>query len=660
MKIGTVATAAQIARIFQHRFARIIKKSQCKSMLFIFVCFSFLLSYQLSAQKYLQLNPKLNEDIKIDCTDFTTLFIDSTASKTTQNIDNQAFNHLSRFKFDKFSLDYFKYNFWLKIPIENPTTDTIKVLLSTGIHKSVEVFMDGEILKTNQELLWDDRPYRYDESYVPLNFSPKRKYDLLIKIAEQPQLNFQLKPELLSYGWDAEDKIRAFYDEYFILVFDGFFISILVFVVLFTFIFYFIDPKRYYLFYGGYVGSLLIFSLWGIEHSPYMKAFHTYLPFLKFSGNNNIYVLFSNLFYGYFLQNFLELEQNAPRFLRSIKIFRNINFVLLFLDSLFNFVLQNHQFGGYIWLITQPIVIIWAIYTLIELYRLKQVVLKRYLQIGTTALIIGIISGFLEQLLFLKPTDTIIMRLSPSIPFIIGVLIEIFVFSLAIGFKTWVALHQKGKLLKSIQKSELRTLRSQINPHFVFNSLNSIKSFILTHRPQEAAEYLTDFSALMRSILQHSKEQLITLKDELETANLYVKLEKLRFEDGFDYVFEYDESIDNEEVMIPPMLLQPYIENAIKHGLMNKDGGRSLSLKVVLIDKIFISIEDNGVGRQEAAKTNKNSIKYKSMGMDINKERIRLLELTNDLKIEIKIIDKKSKEGKSEGTKVEICLPVEE
>jgi len=240
-------------------------------------------------------------------------------------------------------------------------------------------------------------------------------------------------------------------------------------------------------------------------------------------------------------------------------------------------------------------------------------------------------------------------------------MLEVFFFSIAIGIKSYNVQKEQKSLNKSIMESELRTLRSQINPHFVFNSLNSIKSYILTHRSTEASEYLTDFSTLMRSILQYSKEQLITLHEELEIMLLYISLEKRRFEENFLFNYELDTDIDTKEIMIPPMLLQPYIENAIKHGLMNKDGFRILSLKVSVESKGFIriEIEDNGIGREKASLLRKNTPKHQSMGMGINDERIHLLGQSNAFFIDVQIEDKKSDTNNSEGTKVIIRIPIE-
>lgn len=622
------------------------------------------------APKTIILSEKINYSGKINCTPNTLIFIDSLSNKSIEEVDKQQFTDLSIYRFDQFSLEYFKYTFWLKVSVENPTADSIKVLFDVSTHKKVEVYEIEKQAKykllnwTSEELLIDKRKFRFDEKYVPLTFSPKRHYDLLIKITEHPQLFFKMQPQFLSYGYEYQDKVRAFYDEYFTLVYDGFYVSVLLFVVLFAFIFYMIDRRIYYLHYAGYVGSILIFSLWGIEHSPYIQVFHSYIPFLKFTGNNNTYVLIANVFYGLFLLNFLNLDKRKPKFATLIRKFRTLTLIVLFFDTIFNFFYKNHTLGGFVWLLTQPLVAVLSFVVLYQLFKLKST-LSRYSKFGTMALGIGMVLGFGEQLLQLKPTDMVIMRFTPSVPFNIGVLVEIFFFSLAIGFKTWQIQKEKSNLLRAMRESELRTARSQINPHFVFNSLNSIKSFILTNRSFDASEYLTDFSSLMRSILQHSKEKLISLTDELETTNLYVKLEKLRFEDSFEYQYYCDENIDTESIMIPPMLLQPYIENAIKHGLMNREGKRILKLQVLMNTEsqnqyVEIIIEDNGIGREAASQISKNSIKHKSMGMNINRERIKLLNLTNDLNIQIEIIDVKDQNNNSEGTKVSIKIPVEE
>lgn len=634
------------------------------SKLIIF-CLFLSLNYSF-AQKTVPINlsQKLNYSGSISLQANTELFIDSISKITLQNIDNQNFKPLSSLTFQQFSTEYYRYCFWLKFTVNNPTDTIIDVLFTTGVHKSVEVFrrVEGKYIKlqsTNQALRPNQRPYKFDESYLPLKFEPKQTYELLVKVTEHPQLYFKLTPKLISYATEYADKIRAFDDEYVYFVHDGIYISILLFVSIYMFIMYFIERKRYYLYYGFYLFFLVLFAFWAVERSPYIQLIFSYLPALKFSANNNTYLLITNIFYYLFHYEFLGLPKIAPKFGKVLVFFIKILLGLLIIDTFINFILQNYSLGGLLWIITQPIIAAFGIYGTIQLYKLKGPFI-RYIQIGSTVLIIGALIGFLEQLLFIKPADNVLMRLAPSFGLNYAVLIEIFCFSMALAYKTWLSQRNRNRLIRSIKESELRTLRSQINPHFIFNSLNSIKAYILKDRQLEASEYLTDFSTLMRAILQQSKEKFITLSEELETTLLYVKLENLRFEDGFIFNFSIEEGIDTDEILIPPMLFQPYLENAIKHGLMSKNEDRILSLNISPKDKnsILITIDDNGIGREQASLQRKNTFKHQSMGMNINDERVQLLGVTNDLHISIKVIDKKTKKGISEGTRVEINLPI--
>lgn len=599
----------------------------------------------------------------IVCTPQTQLYIDSSGKAPIQQVDKQLFIPLGAFRIQPLAFDYFNYVFWLKITVKNQSKSSIPALFTAGIHKGTEVYrkLNGKyqlIEATYQHLRPNERPFRYDEKYVPLVFAPHQTYDLLIKLHEHPQLFLKIEPKLVSYGWEYDDKMRAFFDEYRYLISDGFFASILFFISAYMLILYFVEHKRYYLYYAVYLIFILLFALWGIEHSPYMQVLFSFIPFLKFSANNNTYALIANIFYYLFISDFLELPKTAPQFEKTIRFYLKLLVVLLIADTLLNFVFRWYQAGGYIWIISQPTIAFFGIYSTFVVLKQKGSFVK-YIKWGSVALLLGVIFGLLEQILLLKPFENVLMRLALSMPFNVGVLVEILCFSTALGYKTWLRQRNRNQLMKSVKESDLRTLRSQINPHFIFNSLNAIKSYILNHRSIEAAEYLTDFSTLMRSILQHSKEKLISLTDELETIFLYIKLEKLRFNDGFEFTYHIDKQIDTDETFIPPMLLQPYIENAIKHGLMNKTADRQLAISIKsLPDKTLIIIDDNGIGREQASLLRKNILKHQSMGMDINDERVKLLAMTNDWYINVEIIDKKAPDGTSSGTKVLIYLPI--
>ena len=149
----------------------------------------------------------------------------------------------------------------------------------------------------------------------------------------------------------------------------------------------------------------------------------------------------------------------------------------------------------------------------------------------------------------------------------------------------------------------LKSLRSQMNPHFIFNALNSVNSFIAKNDERSANRYLSDFSMLMRAVLENSEEDFIPLSKELELLELYVKLEHSRFSEKFDYHIQVDEQLNREAFLIPPMLLQPFVENAIWHGLRYKEnkGSLEITFNQMDADHLQISITDDGIGRKQSA-----------------------------------------------------------
>ncbi|MEM9850163.1 MAG: histidine kinase [Bacteroidota bacterium] len=211
---------------------------------------------------------------------------------------------------------------------------------------------------------------------------------------------------------------------------------------------------------------------------------------------------------------------------------------------------------------------------------------------------------------------------------------------------------------------EMTALRAQMNPHFLFNVLNSIKLYMIQNDARTASRYLTKFSRLIRLILNNSKSSMISLEEELNALKLYIEMENFRFNDKFDYNILVDESIPIDSVKIPPMIMQPYVENAIWHGLMHKEDARGLLL--INIQKsesdggLYFIIEDNGIGRERAMQIKtRTANKHKSVGMQITKDRIAIANKLFNTNASIEIVDLKDN-AKSTGTRVVVHLPSQE
>ncbi len=219
---------------------------------------------------------------------------------------------------------------------------------------------------------------------------------------------------------------------------------------------------------------------------------------------------------------------------------------------------------------------------------------------------------------------------------------------------------EQNKINKKFAELELQALQAQMNPHFVFNALQSIQDFIFKKNEVLASRYLVKFSRLMRLFLESSKEKYILLEEELQLLKHYVELEKMRFEDKFDYIFDIEENIEPTALEIPTMLLQPFVENAINHGLVHKPTKGLLQVFFkIKDDHLYCLIKDNGIGREKAMEIKRNSIKsYKSRGMELVKERQKILNYIEESNVNIQIIDLKDEDGISKGTEVEIQIPM--
>lgn len=222
----------------------------------------------------------------------------------------------------------------------------------------------------------------------------------------------------------------------------------------------------------------------------------------------------------------------------------------------------------------------------------------------------------------------------------------------------WNRRQKEQNYLRKIKEAEMKTLRSQMNPHFLFNTLNSINSYIVQHKTDDASSYLTTFSKLMRSILENSKKEQISLKNELDTLRLYLELESARLEHSFDYMYNIDNEIDEFDVQVPPLIIQPFAENAIWHGLRNRDGRGMLEIKVKQPqeDLLAIYIEDNGIGREASQKLKKQETQHKSYGIDITIDRIKTLNPENGFLIN----DLYDAAGKATGTQIIITLKLKD
>ncbi len=213
---------------------------------------------------------------------------------------------------------------------------------------------------------------------------------------------------------------------------------------------------------------------------------------------------------------------------------------------------------------------------------------------------------------------------------------------------------QEAEQNLNIAETEMKALRAQMNPHFIFNSLNSIYNFVKRNDSVQAGEYITKFSKLMRLILENSRQREIPLSDDIETLKLYLELESLRLQHKFSFSIDVDQSINPDAVYIPPMMMQPFVENIIWHGFDGLENAGCIKIGINRENEYLVcEVEDNGIGRENADlnKDNHVSDKKVSHATIITEERINILNQMNKIKSSLQIIDL------AQGVKILLLFP---
>lgn len=405
-------------------------------------------------------------------------------------------------------------------------------------------------------------------------------------------------------------------------------------------IFYRNRQEKIYKYYLLYVLSAFAFTLFKSRSFTYIGQLLGLLPIVKFYVAETIMWL-GFAVYLFFVAELLDLRKTHPDFLKFLHRLGKI-FTIYSLLVFVWFLLTNDS-GLQLWLFNNNRIPIFLLYAGILAYIARNVrsSMVKYLIIGNGLLIVfGMIAWLKAGLLNHQHWYGALNHLF-TLP--LGILLEIIVFTLAIARKIEEERNIKTDLEQKTMQVEMMALRSQMNPHFLFNSLNSIRYMVMINDNGNASDYLSKFSKLLRMILNHSEKNVIRLSEELVALRLYLDIEKRRFGDNFSYAIMIDEQIEVEALQIPPMLLQPFVENAIWHGLMPStrvDKRIEVFIKKINDSMVEFLIKDNGVGRIKANELKEKSMKqYQSKGTDITNQRVELFNRNYLNKINITIND---------------------
>lgn len=661
---------------------------------------AFISSINLVAQDTLSIDSepllKVLDSAYVDVLPYTSIHIDSTRKLTIDAMKRVPMKSYTLSDSIDFDSDIFRYPIWFKIPIRKTNAshyqDLTLVVIEGMYFEYYEVTNDTIINGIGGLDAPKSKNGLTSRLAIPLKVLDSTSGTLYIKLNGQRGNPFMLH---LYEVENAESFIaKRRHDARLRLSFYPAFTALMLFTGLFFLFRYFQFSERYLLWYSLYLIAMGLFYL-----DPFERFYGQAIIFQYLDRPLSVKQFFRPLpwlFFCLYLRDILGMKKGDSlykyyQFMLWSALFALLSTLVITVLRLGFYVPIQTRFFIYVHI---PLAIIGTLLAL-QIFRKKDALFKL---IGGGMLLI--ILGAIIYLILSLWTN-----LSTFLFYEIGILLEILFLNQAIGLKmkrtnkalldtqkSLVEAEQENlktqkqlnnelqqlvedKTAKIIAKSEqliseeklklaaefnqkianaeLKALKAQMNPHFIFNCLNAIRNLVQQNHTEQAMDYLADFASFIRKVLSYSEAKQITLEEELELCELYLKMEHLRFKEGFEYDIKIEPNTAIDFIMLPPMLLQPLLENAIWHGLLHKEGSRKITILIEQTEKeVICTIDDNGVGRAHASKHTK-SPKRESIGMKLFLERLDINNKLLDSTYNYEIIDKYENQD-SLGTQVKL------
>jgi sensor histidine kinase YesM len=591
---------------------------------------------------------------------------------------------------------------WKKFTVRNTcATDTVNLSIST-VHYFTRLYSNNQLIARSgayetKNVLPPGNTSAYERGRLPVVVAPQTSATYWLRTEDRQS---QLIPPIIfletQFTGMAEEVHSSFGARYLFLILAAmagcfFFIGILAAYN------YYLYRHGSFIWYICYTIAAFFSCLHWMDIRLGMAMFSPLLHDIIFS----IFIYLIPVLYSFFIGSMLQLHIHFKKAWLLVKVLAAIcilQMLLEFTEVRFGWFPFNLNYYG---IILTPFAIILLNIVLLILAAKSKDPVKWFLFTGIVSLLVLWCMPLLN--LYAPPTDMnyeLFLVINFAIVFLmLGLVIEAICFSFALTYRSKLVLLEKNKLqenynqqlqaalqqrtteletqnkvveaqkIKQVQtefehkiaETEMIALRAQMNPHFIFNCLNSIKLYTLENDSQTASEYLTKFSQLIRLVLENSRSEKVTLQKELETLKLYIDLEAMRFKDKVQYQINVVPHIDQQYIEIPPLLLQPYVENAIWHGLMHKPEGGNITIDISQPEEYLLHIEisDDGIGREMAKEhKSKSATRQKSFGLKMTSERLDAINHIYHTKTEVKIVDLVDTEGNAAGTKVIIEIPL--
>ena len=425
----------------------------------------------------------------------------------------------------------------------------------------------------------------------------------------------------------------------------------LLVLVIYHFLIYFQNRRKTYLYYSLYLLGLFVYFY---QHALEVEVAKPIYEYLNYSVQFLAYAAFIS-----FTRFLIETKIHNVVWDKYLDLATKILIILAPMFVVIQLTI-GYEFQLKMFTLVGPVLIIFSLMLFYQVYKVPGITSK-YFVFGSVIFVLLTTITFLQ--FFIGKERFFEMGFHPHFFMYIGAFIQSIVFASTLGVSV-KRIEQRSKnaeiklAIKQRQMEELKmtALQSQMNPHFLFNSLNSINNFVLKNEIEKASDYITKFSRLIRVILKSSSSVTISLSEELGILGLYVKLEQMRIRGGFEYIVNVDSELNLESIKVPPLFLQPYIENSIWHGIMHIEGDKKVELTIKKEGtSIRCEVMDNGIGIDSSRKQKHKQInRRKFFGTQATENRIKLLHRQANVIVDISDIS----DGDITGTKVTLVFPI--
>lgn len=585
---------------------------------------------------------------------------------------------------------------WYRFSIRNKSsTDTIRLRLVTSAHYFSRLYADGGLI--GKSGIYETSVPSPGKSLIPIDIAASTTKTYWLRTEDRQ--GHMVPPAIsLEPHFPYMNALAAGpYMNRLVFLFLALLTGCLLFITVFATYQYYLYRDKVFLWYIAYTSSAVLTGFFWMDIRLGLDIFSSFFHDLIFS----VFLFLIPVMYSLFIGNILKLPKQFPKAWMGIRILMVVaigQMLIAFITMRTGRFVFTDYYGYFVSVI--PVAVLNII--LLVLSALSKEKVKWFMFTGLLSMLLLWCMPMLVfpaiNIQWKWNAMTMVLLFLPFY-FLLGLTMEAICFSFALSYRSKLVLIEKNNLhlqynlqlqeelkkqsaeleeqnkvveeqkLQQVQSSfeqkiaetEMTALRAQMNPHFIFNCLNSIKLYTLENNSAAAAEYLTKFSQLIRLVLENSRAEKITLQKELEALRLYIDLEAMRFKDKVKYKINVSTGIDQEYIELPPLLIQPYAENAIWHGLMQKKEGGNIVIDITqpLPDSLQVEITDDGVGREQAALyKSKSATKQKSFGLKMSSERIEMINQVYDINATVEVVDLKDGPGNACGTKVIIKIPV--